>query len=86
MMVRNTRREERGALQELLLLHLINDPGVKQLLHKQRLLAQHSHGGSVGLDGLESLWRLHLPLQNEAPHLHNMFALRASLSMFSILG
>lgn len=63
---------ERSALQELFFLHFINHPCVKELLHEQGLLAQHSHGGSVGLDGLETLRRLHFPLQNEAPHLRTV--------------
>ena len=58
-----------GALQELLLLHLIDHPRVKQLLHKHCLLAEHGHGGSVGLYGLEALRRFHLALQDEAPDL-----------------
>jgi len=59
----------RNALQELFFLHFINHPCVKELLHEQGLLAEHSHGGSIGLDGLETLGRLHFSLQNEAPHL-----------------
>ena len=55
--------------QELLLLHLIDDPGVKQLLHEDGLLPQDCHGGAVALDGLEALRGLHLALQDEAPDL-----------------
>ncbi len=56
--------------EQLVALEVVDHAGVKQLLHKVGLLAQHGHGGAVGLDGLEALRRLHLALQDEAPHLH----------------
>mmetsp|Transcript_5194 Transcript_5194/g.15748 ORF Transcript_5194/g.15748 Transcript_5194/m.15748 type:complete len:204 (-) Transcript_5194:412-1023(-) len=52
---------------QALCLVLVHHAGLKQLLHKSCLLAQHCHRGAVALNGLELVRGLNLPVHNVPP-------------------
>lgn len=59
----------RGVLEQHPFLCFVDHARIPQLLNVVHLLPEHSHGGSVALDGLEPLRGLNLPLHDERPYL-----------------